>query len=85
MPAKNQIRPLYEIAKEIRKDWGAKTSEHAKPYIREMAQFDKITDKGFSGDSADDADGIVKYFLNNASTWRGDVAKRVKAELKAML
>ncbi len=85
MPAKNQNRPLYEIAKEIRKDWGAKTSEHAKPYIREMAQFDKITEKGVSGDIADDASGIVNYFLCNAPTWRGEVAKRIKAELKAML
>jgi len=33
----------------------------------------------------DDARSIVIYFLGNAGAWRGDVAKRVKAELKNML
>jgi hypothetical protein len=30
----------------------------------------------------DDARTIILYFLNNAGTWRGDVARRVKAELR---
>jgi len=33
----------------------------------------------------DDAASVVIYFLSNATTWRGDDARRVKAELKAML
>lgn len=33
----------------------------------------------------DTAHTIVAYFLANANTWRGDTARRVKAELKAML
>jgi hypothetical protein len=33
----------------------------------------------------DSARSVVLYFLSNASSWRGDVAKRVKAELKAHL
>jgi hypothetical protein len=32
----------------------------------------------------DSGKSVVLYFLGNAGTWRGDVAKRVKAELKAM-
>jgi hypothetical protein len=28
---------------------------------------------------------IVLYFLSNASTWKGDKAKEIKSELKAML
>jgi hypothetical protein len=34
---------------------------------------------------ADDARSIVIYFLSNASSWRGPVAKAVKAELKRRL
>jgi hypothetical protein len=33
----------------------------------------------------DDARGLVLYFLSNAGSWRGPVAKRIKAELKAAL
>jgi hypothetical protein len=33
----------------------------------------------------DDAQSIVAYFIANAATWRGDTARRVKAELRAML
>lgn len=32
----------------------------------------------------DDARSIVLYFLCNAKSWRGDTAKRIKAELKAI-
>ena len=28
---------------------------------------------------------IVRYFLSNATTWRGEDARRIKAELKALL
>lgn len=28
---------------------------------------------------------VVLYFLSNASTWRGETAKRIKSELKAMV
>jgi hypothetical protein len=33
----------------------------------------------------DSAESIVQYFLANASTWRGDDARRIKAELKAIV
>lgn len=75
------MRPLSEIAREIRKNWGAKVNFAAKPYLEAMASLNKVTDKY----GHDDADMIVRYFLNNATTWRGETAKRVKAELKAML
>lgn len=72
-------RPLYEIANEIRRDW-QKVYFGAVPYLQAMACLDKMTDKyGF-----DDAKSIVLYFLSNASTWRGETAKRIKAELKSM-
>lgn len=75
------MRTLNEIAREIRKDWGAKVNFAAKPYLEAMLSLDTIQDKyGY-----DDGDSIVRYFLVNANTWRGETAKRVKAELKAML
>lgn len=33
----------------------------------------------------DGADDIVLRFLGNTNSWRGETAKRVKAELKGML
>jgi hypothetical protein len=73
-------RPLYEIAREIRADW-KNLSPYAKPYVEAMADLYDINDKYFF-DSAKD---IVNRFLCNASGWRGEVAKRVKAELKGMV
>lgn len=72
-------RPLYEIAREIRKDWH-NVNFAAKLYLDAMLQLDKITDNYYM----DSADSIVRYFLCNAATWRGKTAKRIKAELKAM-
>lgn len=73
-------RPLYEIASEIRRDWGSKVNYAAKPYLSAMSGLNSITDSyGY-----DDARSIVLYFLSNASSWRGENAKRIKAELKAM-
>jgi len=73
-------RPLFEIAKEISKDW-KNVNFAAKPYLQAMRQLNLITDNYMF----DSADYIVQYFLSNASSWRGETAKRIKAELKAML
>lgn len=72
-------RPLYEIARDIVKDW-KKVNYAAKPYLEALAQLDKITDKFY----ADDAKYVVLYFLGNAQSWRGPVAKAIKLELKAL-
>ena len=78
--ATTTARPIYEIAKEIKKDW-QKVYFGAKPYLDAMFTLDKPTDRyGF-----DSAKSIVNYFLANASTWRGDKAKQIKAELKALI
>jgi hypothetical protein len=34
---------------------------------------------------SDSADSVILYFLSNARAYRGDDAKRIKAELKAMI
>lgn len=73
-------RSLSVIAREIRADW-KKPYFGAVPYLAAMLQLDTVADK-YGYDSAGD---IVRYFLSNASTWRGDTAKRVKAELKALI
>lgn len=78
---KIQNRPLYEIAHDIRKDWGSKVYFGAKPYLDAMASLDSINDNY----GLDSADNIVRYFLGNASTWRGETAKTIKKELKAMV
>ena len=74
------VRPLHEIAKEIGGDW-PNTYLGAYPYLNAMRELDKITDQY----GADTARSIVSYFLSNAQSWRGETARRVKAELKAML
>lgn len=73
-------RPLYKIASEIRKDW-QKVNYAAKPYLEAMESLEDIN----SSYGYDSGKGIVRYFLSNASTWRGDTAKRIKSELNAML
>lgn len=73
-------RSLHEIAEEIRADW-TKPYFGAAPYLKAMGELDKITD-AYGYDSADD---IVARFLSNASSWRGDTARRIKAELKKMI
>jgi hypothetical protein len=75
-----QTRPLYEIASEIRKDWGSKVNFAARPYLDAMATLNSINDS-YGWDSGK---SIVLYFLSNAASWRGETAKRIKAELKAM-
>ncbi len=72
-------RPLYEIAMEIRKDW-KNVYFGAVPYLEAMSSLNSINDMY----GMDSAKSIVLYFLSNASTWRGETAKRIKAELKKM-
>ena len=72
-------RPLYEIAREIRKAW-TKVSPYAEPYLAAMQSLDSINDNYYF----DSGKSIVLYFLGNANTWRGEDARRIKAELKEM-
>jgi len=73
-------RSLSMIALEIMETW-VKLSPHAKPYVYAMYRLDKITDNYF----ADSGKSMVQYFLANAGSWRGDDARRIKAELREML
>lgn len=74
------MRPLYAIAHEICADW-KKVSPCAAPYLSAMSCLASVNDNyGY-----DSGRSIVNYFLANAGTWRGETAKRIKAELKAMV
>lgn len=73
-------RNLCTIASEIRKDW-TKVNYAAVPYLNAMQDLNSINDN-FGLDSAK---SIVLYFLSNAGSWRGETAKRIKAELKEMV
>ena len=79
MSTNSTPRPLFEIASEIRKDW-AKVNFAAKPYLEAMECLTYITEDYYF----DSAKSVVLYFLCNAGTWKGENAKRIKAELKAM-
>lgn len=72
-------RPLYVIANEIKKDW-VKPNYAAKPYLEAMECLNSINDK-YGWDSGK---SVVLYFLCNANTWKGETAKRIKAELKSL-
>lgn len=74
------MRPLYTIAREIRKDW-KKVSPYAAPYLQAMSCLNSVDDNYI----LDSGRSIVSYFLANAGSWRGETAKRIKAELKAMV
>lgn len=74
------MRTISDIANEIQKDW-KNLSPHAEPYLKAMKTLQTASDRYF----CDPAPEIILYFLSNASSWRGETAKRVKKELKDML
>lgn len=79
--SKIEERPLYEIASEIKSNWESWRKSYARDYLEAMSELSSIEDNYF----LDSAKSIVLYFLANAQSWRGDVARRIKAELRAMV
>ena len=80
----NMVRPIYEIASEIHCLWikqGRYITPSARPYLDAMGRLNSVTDSY----GADSAESIILYFLSNASSFRGEDARRLKAELKALL
>ena len=72
-------RKLSEIAKDILQHW-KNPYFGAKPYIQAMLLINSAEPNApYLSESAED---IVAYFLANAATFRGEDAKRIKAELK---
>jgi hypothetical protein len=74
------MRPIKHIAREIRNDW-KNPYFGAVPYLEAMLSLSDINDSYYY----DSAKTIITYFLGNAQSWRGEVAKRIKAELKQLI
>jgi hypothetical protein len=73
-------RKIHEIATEICSKW-TKVYFGAEPYLAVMQTLNTIDDMYFE----DSAKEIILYFLSNASTWRGEDARRIKQELKSII
>lgn len=73
-------RSINAIAKDISADW-TKVYFGAVPYLDAMHQLNSIDDSYYY----DSGKSVVRYFLANAQSWRGDKAREIKKELKAML
>lgn len=71
---------IATIARRISKTW-KNPYFGAKPYLSAMTQLHSIEDNY----GCDSARSIVRYFLANASSFRGDEAREIKAQLKEML
>ena len=74
------MRSIYKIANEIHHDW-KHVNYAALPYLRAMGDLDSINDNY----GQDSAKSVILYFLSNATSWRGDTARRIKAEFKQLL
>jgi hypothetical protein len=71
---------ISQIAKLVVKDWGI-VNYAAKPYLMAMNELTSIKDNY----GLDNGASVVRYFLSNAASYRGPVAKAVKAELRNRL
>lgn len=75
-----QNRNLCDIAQEIRACWEY-PFYGAVPYLEAMACMTSV-DKNYGAESGK---SIVRGFLCNAQYWRGGNARRIKAELRALV
>ena len=73
------MRELNTIAADIEQKW-QNVNYAARPYLDAMHTLKSVDDKYY----ADSAESVVLYFLSNATGWRGENARAIKAELKAM-
>ena len=90
MEQKTEKRTFRAIAAEVLNLWKTKYGKDlpwslkcALPYLQAMLEWN-TTDKDAQY-YAETVESVVIYFLANITNWRGDDAKRIKAELKSML
>ena len=74
------MRQINEIAFDIKKEW-KNVYFGAVPYLDAMFS---LTDKN-SMYGLDSGKSIVNYFLANASSFRGELARELKMELKSVI
>lgn len=72
-------RSIRAVAIEIYGNW-ATVNYAAKPYLQAMQYLTDATSKY----GRDDAKTVVIYFLANATSFRGEKARALKEELKAI-
>lgn len=87
-------RPINVIAREILANW-RRPDAGALPYLHAMLEIDQLMHAARLNDGrtvhvltpygAEDSVDVVSRFLSNASAWRGDIARLIKAELKGLL
>ena len=78
------MRKIYQIAQDIKTEWSKQKSGvyfGAKPYLDAMFSLEDKT----SMYGMDSASEICNHFLSNASQFKGEQAKLLKAELKAVI
>lgn len=75
-----ELRPLRDIAVEIRRAWTAITPA-ARPWVNAMAAVDTVTDT-WGKDTGKD---IIENFLKNCKGFEGEDAARLKNDLEAHL
>ena len=76
----NKAKTNPYIAREIERDWKAPHTATL-PYIKAMHRLRTIEDH------YDLKSGklIIQYFLSDARSWKGEVARRIKKELKDLI
>lgn len=70
---------ISDIAYLIKRDW-TKVYFGAVPYLNAMCSLTSIDDNY----GMDSGKSIVRYFLANASTWKGETAREVKKYLNKL-
>ena len=76
------MRTLREIAIEIERECSDKQwYYYAEAYVTPMKSLESLSERYYE----DSAESIVMYALANLTSWRGDTARRIKAELNGML
>ena len=73
-------RPIREIADEIVRDWRPMREELV-PYVSRMLEMQTLQE----ADDVEEAKHAVRYSLDHSGPWRGEVAGRIKSELRAMV
>ena len=76
---------LSELANIALADWPRKPNFcfAARPYLEALFDINQKTVSGSYG--YDSIQGIVLYFITNTGSWKGEVARLVKGELKRRL
>ena len=76
------MRSLREIAEDIERECSDKQwYYYAEAYVTPMKSLESLSDRYYE----DSAESIVMYALANLTSWRGEKARLIKAELKGML